>query len=106
MHAKIGKIKPFNKTEEKFQKATIIKRNKNIFDISVIDTIETKDSMFRRIPIESTTSEVGHQFSVSFLDTSLDVSPKLQTDIDRFKTRISTQKSDSTGPALNNLYRK
>ena len=106
MHAKIGKIKPFNKTEEKFRKATVIKRNKNIFDISVIDTIETKDSVFRRVPIESTTSEVDHQFSVSFLDTSLDVSPKLQIDIDRFKTRISTQKSDSTGTEYNNPYGK
>ena len=53
MRAEINKITPANLAENKFRKAKAIKRNKKIFDIDLIDAMETQDSMYRRIPLIS-----------------------------------------------------
>lgn len=53
MRAEINKITAANLAENKFRKAKAIKRNKKIFDIELIDSIETQDSVHRRIPLSA-----------------------------------------------------
>ena len=70
--------------EKKFKKKKAIRRNKEIFDINLIDTIETQESVNRRIP-NKWAEDNYEKFETSLMNTTDEFSVRLTSDIEKFK---------------------
>ena len=64
--------------EKKFKRWKAIKRNKQIFDIGYIDTVETQEQQLRRAPLQGLSEDIGERFENSFMSTTAHFNSRLQ----------------------------
>lgn len=93
MIVKKSKDSGLSPAEIKFKRWNTLKRNKKIFDIHFIDTIESQDTRNRRVPFHEPNDSLNEKLSLSFLTTTHDFASRTLFDTNRRNKRLHTTDS-------------
>ena len=75
--------------ERNFEKQQLYKRNKRYINIEKVQSNEAEYSILRRKPITSEDDRLSQKFHSSFMNSTAELTERLDKDIDKFKSRVS-----------------